>query len=80
MNHRLVEDEIDRYISWPGQATSYMVGRLTLDRLRADARARLGSRFDLRDFHDVVLGRGMMALDQLALRVNDWISNTLNDG
>lgn len=80
MNHRLVEDEIDRYICWPGQATSYMVGRLTLDRLRADAQARLGSRFDLRDFHDVVLGRGMMALDQLALRVNDWISNTLNDG
>ncbi len=57
-----------------------MVGRLTLDRLRTDAETRLGSRFDIRDFHDVVLGRGMMALDQLAVRVNGWIMNTLDDG
>ena len=80
LSRPLVEAEIDRYICWPGQATSYMVGRLTLDRLRTDGQTRLGSRFDIRDFHDVVLGRGMMALDQLAVRVNGWIMNTLDDG
>jgi uncharacterized protein (DUF885 family) len=50
LSRSLVEAEIDRYICWPGQATSYMVGRLTLDRLRTDGQTRLGSRFDIRDF------------------------------
>jgi len=64
--------EIDRYISDPGQATSYMVGRIEIDRLRAEATAHLGAQFSPRAFHDVVLLGGMTPLDQLARRVHEW--------
>jgi uncharacterized protein (DUF885 family) len=61
-----VENEVDRYVAMPGQALAYMVGRLELVRLREVAEARLGDRFDLRGFHDLVLGTGGVPLSVLA--------------
>ena len=61
-----VESEIDRYIAYPGQALSYMTGRLELQRLRALAQERLGAGFDIKDFHDAVLGSGALPLSVLA--------------
>lgn len=69
-----VETEIDRYISWPGQALSYYVGYLELRRLRALAEARLGERFDVRAFHDQVLAEGSVPLPVLAGRIEAWIA------
>jgi uncharacterized protein (DUF885 family) len=65
--------EVDRYISWPGQATAYMTGYLEIVRLRAQAEKTLGSRFDLRAFHDQVLGGGTVPLPVLAARVEAWV-------
>jgi uncharacterized protein (DUF885 family) len=65
--------EVDRYISWPGQATSYMTGYLEIHRLRVEAEKALGSRFDLRAFHDRVLGGGSVPLPVLRARVEAWI-------
>jgi uncharacterized protein (DUF885 family) len=73
-----VEMEIDRYIADPGQATSYMVGRLEIDRLRATARHRLGDRFDIADFHDVVLGGGTTPLTALDLTVGNWLESQVD--
>ena len=67
--------EVERYVVWPGQACAYMVGQLELLRLRVRARARLGERFDLRGFHDVLLRGGAMPLPVLAGCVDDWIES-----
>ncbi|WP_158887267.1 DUF885 domain-containing protein [Amycolatopsis anabasis] len=67
-----IESEIDRYISYPGQALSYMVGRLEIQRIRARAEEILDSRFDVRDFHDVVLGGGALPLSVLDGVVTEW--------
>ncbi|MBO0839798.1 MAG: DUF885 domain-containing protein [Sciscionella sp.] len=67
-----VRSEVDRYIAAPGQALSYMVGRLELQRLRGRAERELGPRFDIRAFHDVVLGAGQLPLDVLDTLVADW--------
>jgi uncharacterized protein (DUF885 family) len=60
-----ITNEVDRYIAWPGQALAYKLGQLELLRLRDDARGRLGERFDIRLFHDAVLGEGALALPAL---------------
>jgi len=69
-----VETEVDRYINWPGQATAYMVGNLEIRRLRAMAERELGPRFDVREFHDVVLGAGSVPLTLLGHNVESWIA------
>jgi len=69
------EIEVDRYITWPGQALAYKVGQLKFRELRERARAQLGEAFDLREFHDEVLKNGALPLDVLDKAVNDWISN-----
>jgi uncharacterized protein (DUF885 family) len=68
-----VKTEIDRYISWPGQALSYKIGELTIKRLRMDAEKMLGKDFDLRDFHDQLLKHGSMPLSMLDKVVTQYI-------
>lgn len=67
-----IANEVDRYIAYPGQALSYMVGRLEIQRMRAEAEATLGDRFDIRAFHDVVLGNGPLPLAVLDEVVSRW--------
>ena len=69
-----VESEIDRYISWPGQATSYMLGMLEIRRLRDLAESELGESFDIRGFHDRVLGTGSITLPMLDESISIWIT------
>jgi uncharacterized protein (DUF885 family) len=69
-----VTSEVRRYIVWPGQATSYKIGMLKIQALRANAEAELGDRFDIRDFHDIVVGGGAMPLSVLERRVDSWIA------
>ncbi|MEE8330529.1 MAG: DUF885 domain-containing protein [Acidimicrobiia bacterium] len=70
-----IENEVDRYIGYFGQALSYMAGRLEIDRLRADAEQRLGDSFDIKAFHDVVLGSGPLTLPVLGRLVDDWVTH-----
>jgi uncharacterized protein (DUF885 family) len=67
-----VVNEIDRYIAWPGQALAYMIGRREIQRLRGLAERRLGSAFDIRAFHGVVLGNGAVPLGVLDQLVSQW--------
>jgi uncharacterized protein (DUF885 family) len=66
--------EIERYVVWPGQATAYKTGQLSILAARARAEAALGDRFDLREFHETVLGTGAMPLGILDMVVDDWIA------
>jgi uncharacterized protein (DUF885 family) len=68
-----VNTEIDRYISWPGQALSYKLGEYTIWKLRAKAEQTLGTAFDVRQFHDFILGLGSVPLDVLTDEVDRWI-------
>ncbi|MFC0434149.1 DUF885 family protein [Kutzneria buriramensis] len=68
-----VESEVDRYLAVPGQALAYMVGRLEIQRLRRKAEAALGDRFDVRDFHAVVLSEGAVPLSVLDELITEWI-------
>ncbi|HYG99688.1 MAG TPA: DUF885 family protein [Terriglobales bacterium] len=68
-----VQSETDRYIAWPAQALGYKVGQLRLLELRARAEKELGPQFDIRAFHDTLLGAGALPLDVVERRVNEWI-------
>jgi len=69
-----IDAEVNRYISWPGQALAYKLGELQIRALRAKAEAALGPKFDLRRFHDAVLGEGAVPLDLLDAQINAWIA------
>jgi uncharacterized protein (DUF885 family) len=71
-----VETEVDRYISWPGQALSYKLGELTIRRLRAEAEHELGTRFDVRKFHTMLLGLGSVPLPLLEDQVHQFITTS----
>ena len=70
-----VTTEVDRYISWPGQALSYKLGEITIMRLRREAEAALGATFDVRKFHDALLSQGSVPLPVLESQVRAWVAS-----
>lgn len=73
LNDAMAQTEADRYIAWPGQALAYKMGQLTIRKLRDEAKAQLGAKFDIKAFHDELLDGGAMPLDLLQDRVHAWI-------
>ena len=73
-----IENEVDRYIAWPGQALAYKIGQLKILELRQKAERELGEKYDIKDFHHEILKRGSVPLDILEGYINDWISETLD--
>jgi len=69
-----IQSETDRYISWPAQALSYKLGQLKIRELRTRAQNELGSKFDIRTFHDEILNGGTLPLDMLEARTNQWLA------
>ncbi len=73
INDAEAQPETDRYIAWPAQALAYKMGQITIQKLREEAKAQLGSKFDIKAFHDEILNGGAMPLDLLQERVRAWI-------
>ncbi|MFY0630600.1 MAG: DUF885 domain-containing protein [Flavobacteriaceae bacterium] len=73
-----VRTETDRYISWPGQALSYKMGEIKIREMRKKAESELGDKFDIREFHEVILAEGTVTLSILESRVNNYINKELN--
>jgi len=69
-----IQTEVDRYIAWPGQALAYKLGQLEILKLREEAKQKLGAKFDLRAFHDEIVGNGPLPLDVLEAQVEQWIA------
>ena len=74
-----INTETDRYISWPGQALSYKIGELKIRELRSLAEKELGSNFDIRDFHEVILSKGTVTLSILESRILNYIEDNINE-
>jgi uncharacterized protein (DUF885 family) len=74
-----IENEVDRYLTWPGQALAYKCGEIQILRLRAEARERLGDKFDLKAFHEVVLKNGAITLYDLRYQVQAWIDSQVGE-
>ncbi len=74
MDEPNVQTEVDRYISWPGQALAYKLGQLEILKLRQEAKEKLGAKFDLRAFHDEIVGSGPLPLDVLDSHIKEWIA------
>ena len=73
-----INNEVDRYIAWPGQALAYKIGQLKILELRNRAERLLGEKYDIKDFHHEVLKRGSLPLDLLEYYINEWIAKTLS--
>jgi len=73
-----IVNEVDRYIAWPGQALAYKIGEREIRRLRADAEKKMGSKFDVKAFHDMVLSGGAVSLPVLREQVDGWIADATN--
>ena len=74
MDEPNIQTEVDRYIAWPGQALAYKLGQLEILKLRDEAKQKLGAKFDVKAFHDEVLGKGPLPLDVLDSQVEHWIA------
>ena len=75
MDEPNIQSEVDRYIAWPGQALAYKLGQVEIVKLREEARQKLGDKFDMRAFHDELLGNGALPLDVLDSEVTAWITS-----
>jgi uncharacterized protein (DUF885 family) len=79
LSEREIKSEVDRYITWPGQALAYKIGEIRIRAMREKAERVLGANFDLRRFHDTVIGSGSVPIDLLDALVDAWIESELRN-